>query len=371
MDSTLFLQSEVADPYAIYAARLAQGALAWDEMNGLWAVYSHAACRELLGNPAACIPAHPPASLQALHARAATLQRNLTRLSNPPEHALRREAAMRLHAHLRPVDIGQVLHRLIGGRAEIDWVDAVGRKLPALALLEGFGFDRSDAERIASRVDALTKIMLPNRSVRQTQDVNAAADEVWPLVERHLGARLNMRFDDEAMRAACVANMIGLLIQSYDAGRGLLGNALLQQLADPAAAARDLTGMRRAVTETLRFDSPIHNTRRVAAQDIALEGRTIRRGQAMLLVLAAANRDPARFAQPQRYDLDRANNGEHLSFGAGVHACTASRFAVDMAAAALCALFERHPRVRQLQREIRHEPLVNARLPRALAIALD
>lgn len=370
MDNTLFSQAEVADPFALYAERRARHPLAWDHANAIWAVYSYADCRLLLGDTRAQIPAHPATALQPLDARAATIARHLARLANPPAHALLRQAALQCYERLQTVDIAAAMHRLVGTRSEIDWVGDVCRKLPALALLDGFGFARDDADEIFAHLEALTKIMLPSRTAQQLRAVNAAAEAVYPLMERQLRDSLRIRCEDHAMHDACVSNLIGLLIQSVDAGRGLLSNALLPLLRLPAAAPTDAGAVQRIVVETLRFDPPIHNTRRVAAEDIRLQRETIAKGQAMLLVLAAANRDPARFAEPDRFDIERCNNGEHLTFGTGAHACVAQHFSVRLAVDALQWLRARYPHAQLLQRDIRHEPLVNARLPQQLRIAL-
>jgi cytochrome P450 len=370
MNGTLFLQSEMADPYAFYADRRARGPVTWDDANQIWAVYSYAACRSLLNNAAARIPGQPPAALQPLDMHAVAIVRNLARLANPPTHSALRQAALRLYESLRPADTAALLQRLIGGRREIDWVDAVCRKLPALVLLEGLGFAPSHADAIMPHIEALTRLMLPDRSAQQLVDVNIAADAMYPLVQQHLHDVLRIDFDTEAERSACAANLIGLLIQSHDAGRGLLSNALLQLLRLPRVTEPDAGYLRRAVVETLRFDPPVHNTRRVAAEDIPLDGQTIGRGQAVLLVLAAANRDPAQFAHPDRYDTERGNNGEHLTFGAGAHACVAGHLSLRIAVDALQWLLDRYPRMALLQAEIRHEPLVNARLPRRIGIVL-
>jgi cytochrome P450 len=369
MSGALFLQSQVADPYAFYADRLARAPLTWDDANGIWAAYSYAGCRRLLDNAAARIPASQPIALQSLDTHAAIIVRNLARLANPPLHAALRQVALRLYERVQPADTAALMQRLIGAHNEVDWVDAVCRKLPALVLLEGLGFGPADAAAIMPRIDALTKLMLPNRSAQQLVGVNAAADAVYPLVQRHLHEVLRIGFDTEAERSACVANLIGLLIQSHDAGRGLLSNTLLQLLRQPRTAAHDTGYLQRAVVETLRFDPPIHNTRRIAAEDILLDGQTIRKGQAMLLVLAAANRDPAQFAHPDRYDVGRGNNHEHLTFGAGAHACVAARLSLRITVDALQWLLDRYPGTRLLEAEMRYEPLVNARLPCRIGIA--
>jgi cytochrome P450 len=364
MDNALFLQSEVVDPYAIYAA---QPPLRRDAGNALWAVYSHAACREVLLSDAFGIP---PASLDGLGDTACMLVQHLVRLSNPPQHAAAKEAALRLHGMMRRADAAALVKRLIGGRKRFDWVEAVCRKLPALLLLESFGFPAADVDAILPQMDMLAKLMAQRRSAEQLRGVNAAAEDVYPRVERYL-ADTGMPFASEEERCTCIVNLIGLLIQSVDAGRGLLANALLQVLQHVPSGDRGLPALQRAVMETLRFDPPIHNTRRVALRHTTLCGETIRRGEAVLVVLAAANRDACVFSNADRFDHARSDGDTHLTFGAGIHECVARHLSMQMAAEALSCLFAGGETVNLSDAYHEVEAAVNARLVKRMEIVLE
>jgi pimeloyl-[acyl-carrier protein] synthase len=101
--------------------------------------------------------------------------------------------------------------------------------------------------------------------------------------------------------------------------------------------------MRSAVEEFLRYDSPIQLTDRVATVDCEIDGRKIRKGQLVGLVLAAANRDPQRFDGPEQLDVGRQNN-DHVAFGHGTHFCLGASLARAEAQIALSALLQRFPR---------------------------
>jgi cytochrome P450 len=365
MDNALFLQSEIADPYALYARMLARHPLRRDTQNNIWAVYSYAACRTLLDSDAVGIPALPEASLAALDPQTTALARLLVRLSNPPLHASLKQLALQLHALRRPVDIPALLERLLPAAAEFDWVEAVCKKLPALALLDGFGFPQNEIATVLPEVERLAKIMLPHRTAQQAAELDAAVRCVLPLVEQRLHAALG----DSEHLPALAANLIGLLVQSHDAGRGLLCNTLLQHL-QHGAGMRKPEDFRRTAIETLRFDAPIHNTRRVALRDMTLEGCHIAQGDILLLVLAAANRDPAHFVDPMRFDVRRGNNDAHLSFGSGPHLCVAKHFSIQLAAEVMTHMTTRHPCLRLTGQARAWEPMVNARLVRELRISL-
>ncbi|WP_334190876.1 cytochrome P450 [Noviherbaspirillum sp.] len=373
MTDTLFLQSDVPDPFGVYAHKLARHPVHRDEGSRLWAVYSHAACKALLQSDAAHIPPQPAAMLETMNPHTALLAAKLARLANPPMHAAARQAAMRLVESMHAVDVAALLDSLLHGHAHdtLDWIDVVCKKLPALFILKSFGFTQRDIDALLPQVETLTKIMSPNKTARQIGEVNAVSEAVYRTVAHHLTRLPGLSAAMMEDRDLHAVNMIGLLIQSYDAGRGILSNALVQQIRfHPGGFGDDVAAYRRLVTETLRFDPPIHNTRRVLAADVEIGGVQMQKGDAVLLVLAAANRDPERFADPEKFDPERGNNMDHLSFGTGMHMCAAHRLSVALAADALAALYAHFPKVALLQERFAYEPLVNARLPTRMLIRL-
>jgi pimeloyl-[acyl-carrier protein] synthase len=119
------------------------------------------------------------------------------------------------------------------------------------------------------------------------------------------------------------ANATLLLHAGHETTTHLIGNGLLALLQHPGELQRlrDESGLiPTAVEEFLRFDSPVQLTYRRAREDFELAGRPIRKGQVVHLVLAAANRDPAHFPDPDRLDVGRTPN-KHLAFGHGHHFC--------------------------------------------------
>jgi cytochrome P450 len=126
----------------------------------------------------------------------------------------------------------------------------------------------------------------------------------------------------------------------------LIGNAAAALLRHPDQLARvvaDPTRWSDAIEEALRWDGPIQNSIwRFAATDIAIEGVTIPKGDAIIVGLAAANRDGRHFDTPDEYDIDRAGRG-HLAFGRGIHRCIGAPLALLEASIALPALFSRLP----------------------------
>jgi cytochrome P450 len=144
---------------------------------------------------------------------------------------------------------------------------------------------------------------------------------------------------------------VGLLVlgAGFETTVNLIGNAvrllddhpeqlrLLHQ--DPALWAN-------AVEEVLRYDSPVQLTLRQAYSDAVVDGIDVPEGEAVLTFIGGANRDPAVFADPQRFDVTRADAGRHLAFSSGIHYCLGAGLARLEAAVALRTLYERHPGLR-------------------------
>ena len=140
-----------------------------------------------------------------------------------------------------------------------------------------------------------------------------------------------------------LSQAIGLLIAGFETTIGLIGNGVRQLIRHPAELARlraqpDLiTG---AVEECLRFDGPIILTQRVLHADVEFGGTLLRKDTKVWGMLAAANRDPAKFPDPDRFDVTRAPN-EHLAFGGGPHYCLGAHLARVEAQVAIGELVRR------------------------------
>jgi cytochrome P450 len=385
MHNTLFLQSNVQNPYEIYERMLEAQPLYWDEVNQLWAVYAYDECRYLLNNEVAEIPRQSKAFSEMMNEYTKILLDKLVRLSNPPLHQMMRPLASQLFEGMKAVEVGAIVDSLIGaqmGSMTFDWVATVCKKLPVLSLLKGFGFSEIDSELILSKIEPLVKIMAPNKTTQQVEDINGATQLVYPTVERFLTGTsslsplikngANTAFGREELLARLTANLIGLFIQSFDAGRGLLSNTLLQYLKfGRQRPGPDKDYFRKSVIETVRFDPPIHNTRRNLVKEVVINGTEIKAGAMVLLVLAAANRDGRKFSQPNQYDIHRPNNEAHLTFGSGPHECLANHYGVDLAAQVLMYLFGKYSSIRLLEEPIQYEPLINARLPQKMLVSLS
>jgi cytochrome P450 len=116
-----------------------------------------------------------------------------------------------------------------------------------------------------------------------------------------------------------------ILTAGHETTVNLIGNGMLALLRHPesmSALKADPSLLPNAVQELLRYDSPVQITSRFASEDTPLaDGKVARRGQFVMFIMGAANRDPNHFAEPDRLDLRRENAHTHLSFGGGIHYC--------------------------------------------------
>ncbi len=114
--------------------------------------------------------------------------------------------------------------------------------------------------------------------------------------------------------------------------------------------------------EVLHYDPPVQNTRRFVARDGVVAGRRMREGDAVLVVLAAANRDPAANADPERFDPFRKDR-RIFTFGAGVHACPGEALALTIARAGVERLIRTGFDLERFAATITYRPSANVRIP--------
>lgn len=143
-----------------------------------------------------------------------------------------------------------------------------------------------------------------------------------------------------------VATSMLILAAGFETTVNLVSNGAQRLFAHPDQRARlaeqpDLWS--NAVDEVLRHDSPVQRTARLARRDTEVEGVPIRRGEIVVTVLGAANRDPAVFTDPERFDVTRPNARDHVAFSSGIHYCLGAALARMEGEVALRGLFTRFP----------------------------
>ena len=152
-----------------------------------------------------------------------------------------------------------------------------------------------------------------------------------------------VHLDDEEL----VATAGLVLAAGFETTVNLLGSGIRLLLQHPEQLELLLAEPDRwpnAVEEILRLESPVQLTARIADVDADVAGQTVAAGEAVVLYLAGANRDPAVFPDPHRFDVTRDNAGRHLSFSGGRHFCLGAALARAEGEVGLRTFFERHPK---------------------------
>lgn len=283
--------------------------------------------------------------------------RRMVLFADPPRHERLRRA---LEAAWSP-DLSKRVAERTGGlarellddllqRPDGDLVGEFCLPLPVLVMSEALGVPASDRLRIrrwASLIVALTDI---HEDEAALQDAARATAEVVEYLRDLLARRRKAPGTDllSGMVAQSggpdglsddeiLANAVLLLAAGHETTVGLLGNgfkALLERRDLVRSLARRPALVGRAVEEMLRYDSPIQMTFRLAQSEVTIGDRTVARGEAVALILGAANRDPSVFPDPDDFRPERAPNA-HVAFGGGRHTCYGAGLARREARAAL------------------------------------
>ena len=295
----------------------------------------------------------------------------------------------RIIERLRPriQEIADGLIDPVAARGEMELVSSFAFPLPITVIAELLGVPPADRDRFREWSDAMVRPALA-----------AAELERFGALMTDFVAYLHVLFEErrsepgEDLVSALVAvedggdtlseeelsSMVALLIVAgHETTVSLICNATLALLTHPeqqAALERDLSLLPGAVEELIRYDGPVERTlNRWAAVDVELRGKTIRRGDAVIVILGAADRDPERFDDPDRLDLAAERETRLLAFGRGNHFCLGAPLARLEAEIALGTLLSRLPGLRLAvpEQELRWRPVPLFRSLVALPVAWD
>ena len=349
----------LANPYAFYEMLHGMGSIVFLPNLfhiGAWIVGSHSACSQILrskhfGKEGQKVLA--PEVLAKLPQEAVELaerRRNSMLFRDPPDHTRLRGLVSqaftpRTVERLRP-HIAEIAERLIDAMVEkgsADLITDFAFPLPIIVIAELLGVPPADRAQFKAWSTDLTHGLRPDVTPAEIQTATRAIQAMDSYLEAVIEERRKQpRADliselvqaqsegDKLTMAELTTTCRLLLTAGHETTVNLIGNGMLALLADPAARAElaaDPALLPGAVEELLRYDSPVQLTMRFSYQDTALGGHTLKRGDVVITVLGAANRDPAQFPDPNRLDLRRENAHTHLSFGQGIHYCLGAALA--------------------------------------------
>jgi len=342
------LEPEVlANPYPLYHKLRSEDPVHWDRFLQTWVVTRYNDVVTVLNSFSADRTPTPEQlssmGLSALNPIATVMVKQMLFMDAPAHTRLRglasaaftpqRVAALRSHIQ----EIAENLVDKVQDRGRMDILADFAAPLPAIVTAEMLGVPTEDhvelkkwsadfAEMLGNfqhNPDRVSRVLAStNNLVTYFRDAirRMRTHPKEGLIHSFMTAEIDGdRLSDEEIVANCIVTMVG----GQETTTNLIGSGLfslmgnreqLQRLLDN----RDLIPS--AVEELLRYESPSQHTGRIAREDVDLGGKKIRKGQAVMAIMAAANRDPERFPDPDRLILDRKDN-KHLAFGWSSHFC--------------------------------------------------
>jgi cytochrome P450 len=254
------------------------------------------------------------------------------------------EETERLVDELAPAGQAELRRGLAGPLAVVVVTRALGMQDTDAATVLGW------YEQIVGAVTDITAGRPPTGAGRDAYAALAAA--IGPALDREPGASLLAAAASAAAgleRERIVSNAAVLLFGGIETTEGMIANAVWHLLSHRAALARvaaDPSALPNAIEESLRLEPAAAVVDRYATADAGIGGAQVARGELVRVSIAGANRDPAVFAQPDRFDVTRDNAHRHLAFAHGPHACIAMHLARLEATTAVERLLARLPGLR-------------------------
>lgn len=277
-----------------------------------------------------------------------TFLQQILLLDNPEHKRLRKlvsYAFVPKHVAALREYVGHIAQEMLDSLREerdFDFVSAFAGPLPLQVIAELVGIDVEDRDQYREWSDALAFVTEPNQPTEELSAAFRRADEMRVFLHTLVEERRHNTRDDLISRMIgaedsgdrltteeIVAMTMLLTSAGHETTTGLLVNLLQLVLPDHEATARaahDPAFRKTAIEETLRWEPPLQFSTRIVTADIEVQRVKISEGSAVALSVAAANRDPRKFAEPNRFDPTRAEN-PHLTFGQGVHFCLGAHLA--------------------------------------------
>ena len=348
-----FSAETLADPFAAYQRGIAESPVFTVPGSGVTLVLSYALVAEATGRIddfsndfAALLSGRRSADPEVVAVlEQGWPQRNTLLTADPPVHtrfrklvnlAFSMQRVNALESHIR-----DLVTALIDGFADAgrcDFVAEFAMPLPVQMITEQIGIDRTDSATVKRWSDAFADRL--GGMISKERELECAAEVVEfqralkvKIDERREAPRddilsdlVNARIDGETPLddAELLSIIQQLMVAGNETTTSSLAGGLLRLIENPAEAAKvraDLSLIPNMVEEMLRTESPTAGLWRVVTRDTELGGVPLKAGSMLMLRFAAANRDPARFEDPDAFIADRKNARSHLAFGRGIHMC--------------------------------------------------
>jgi len=362
----------IADPFPSLAQLRASDPVHWSDILGGWVLTRYGDCRAALNDKRLSADRITPFRdhlKPSARARIVDLLKTLglwAVFTDPPAHTrlrglINRAFTPRAIAALQPAIQGLVdaLIDRLPDRDQIELIGDFAYPLPATVIAVMVGAPATDLDRFKLWSDDLAAFVGNALAVPDKRDRAQASVVDMSAYIRDLAVMRRRQPRDDIMSGLIaaaaggdrlsedelIATCILLLFAGHETTTNLIGNGMLALLRHPA----ELTRLRaepelieNAVEEMLRYDGPTMAMTRIARDDADYGDRRVRSGDRLYVMLNAANRDPAEFPQPDRFDIGRADN-RHISFGYGIHYCVGAPLARLEAKIGIASLLRRLP----------------------------
>ena len=336
----------LADPYPLYRRLRHEDPVHWDPFLHSWVVTRYTdvvrVLRDFSARRAPTAEQLTELGLEALNPVAKVMVKQMLFL-DPPEHARIRSLASAaftpqrvaaLRSHIR--DIVRELLAKVRRQGGINVIADLAEPLPCIVTAEMLGVPVEDRHQLKLWSQDFAEVLgnfqhNPDRVaklLKTTEDMTAyfrssmRTQNLRP--DGLISSLMNAEIDGERLtEEEVIANSIITMVGGQETTTNLIGSGTLSLLRNPDELEKlraDLSMIPAAVEELLRYESPSQHTARLAPDDLELGGKLIRKRQAVQAVMAAANRDPERFPDPDRLDVTRQDN-RHVAFGYGAHFC--------------------------------------------------
>jgi len=362
----------LANPYPLYHRLRSTDPVHWDPYLHAWVVTRYADVITVFQRFSAN-RTFTPEQLTALGLQSLTPLAKVMVLQmlflDPPAHARVRGLASKaftarrvegLRSHIQ--DITNSLLDAVQDKGRMDVIRDLAYPLPAIVTAEMLGVPTSDWPQLTAWSADFAQVLgnfqhnpdSAPRVIKSLEEMTAyfraavSEQKRYPrngLISAYLSAEIDGdRFSEEEV----VANTIVTMVGGQETTTNLIGNGILSLLRHQDQLERlkaDISLIPSAVEELLRYESPSQHTARLAPDDVTLGGKMIRKRQAVIAVMGAANRDPERFPEPDRLDLGRQDN-RHVAFAWAGHFCFGAPLARIEGQTAFATVLRRMPNLK-------------------------
>ncbi|MBV8293628.1 MAG: cytochrome P450 [Mycobacterium sp.] len=354
---------QAANPYPFYEQCRLDGQVVWDDAAQAWLVLGYQAARQVLGEPGwTSDPRSNPNARAAIDSLGSDLVKRSMLLTDGANHS-------RLRDSVRDVFTPSFIAGLTAGVETIaaavidhaptdmafDFMTDIALPLPLTVAAEWLGLDTDSADLLRTESPAIIRML---GALADSDEIEAGAAAFATLLAEFLSLAADRRSHpgedllsfiaaDPALQLDdVVVTAILIAVAGHETTANLLGAGIVRLLQPGEDGIRLVDDLDPAdpmlISELLRLDGPVQATARTATQDQVIGGVEIAAGQQALVVVAAANRDPAVFDEPDRFHLGRRGPAP-LSFGYGAHYCLGAALARLEITVALREILARNP----------------------------